>query len=148
MTAGLPIDRTADFGADILANGTDTPARLRLTRNGAAFGSVLNGAELVAVYALAGGDLLVFTHEGVVFEESAHIHWLDGTGVEQGRAHVGMIYATGHLHDLAPAGPRTMTFRFFAKERWRVEARPARGWRRLWSLIGGPPSLHLTVISK
>jgi len=73
----VPTDRTASFDIDVLSDGSRDPARLRLLRDGRAFGPALNGSELVAVYALTGGDWLIFTHEGVVFEESAHIHWLD-----------------------------------------------------------------------
>jgi len=140
----LPVDRTASFDIDVLSDGDRDPARLQLVRKGAGrFGPVLDGGELVAAYALEGGDWLVFLHEGVPFEEGAHIHWLDARGRARGRARLGLPYNTGHLRDLSPAGPRGVAFRFFAGDRWLAEARPARGWQGLWGRLRGSPSLSL-----
>ena len=146
VTVPLPTVRPDAFEADILSDGTRDPARLRLRRDGASFGPPLDGSELVASYEIEGGDWLIFLHEGVPFEEAAHIHWLDADGRARGHAHVGVPYATGTLRDFSPARPRGVAFRFFADDRWLAEARPAGGWRGFRGRLTGRPALALAEL--
>ncbi|MBI1353593.1 MAG: hypothetical protein GC160_04550 [Acidobacteria bacterium] len=110
--------------------GSDGAAASELLRDGAAVGTVVEGAVLEAQYETDCGEILLFATDDSPYEEQLHIYLLDSDSQVQESLHIGQAYTPGILKDLRADPGDSVTFRFFSDGSFRLRLldEPKRQW--------------------